>query len=355
MFELIPTIQDWQAAGKGIALATLIKVEGSSPRPLGAKMIVSSQGEFQGSVSGGCVESSVITEALHCLQSGKPTLLHYGIDNSNPWTVGLACGGEIDVFIEPLFNLSFQNGFSHSMFEKLIELFKNKQPFILATVTASDHKGQKGLFSAGKWIIDDSHNSWSKNFLMREMTRLIEAGQPRMMEIHLESLQPLEAFLEPILPQARIVIIGAVHIAAALIIYAHELGYKTIIIDPRSAFLTRERFPQADDLIHSWPQEALPKLNLATSDCIVILSHDEKIDVPALFVALKSPIGYIGLLGSKKTRNERFRSLKEEGITEKDLERVHAPIGLNLGAIEPEEIAISIIAEIIAERNYKKS
>ena len=355
MLELVPTIQEWLASGKGIALATVIKVEGSSPRPLGAKLIVSSQGEFIGSVSGGCVESSVVTEALHCLQSGKPTLLQYGIDNSNPWSVGLECGGKIDVFIEPLFISSRQNGFTHPLFEKLIGLFKIYQPFILATVTTGNFQGQKGLFSEGKWIVDDSLNSWSKNFPIGDMTELIEGGKPRSMEIHLEPLQPSKVFLEPILPQARILIIGAVHIAAALTIYAHELGYKTIVIDPRSSFLTRERFPQADELMHAWPQESLPKLNLVTSDCIAILSHDEKIDVPALFEALKSPIGYIGLLGSKKTRNERFSALKEEGITDKELNRIHAPIGLNLGAIEPEEIAISIIAEIIAERNHKKS
>ncbi len=354
MRELIPTIQNWLASGKGIALATVIKVEGSSPRPVGAKLIVSSQGELLGSVSGGCVESSVIEEALQCLRSGKSNLLHFGIDSSSPWSVGLACGGKIEVYIEPLFNSTLQSGFNRSMFEKIIEVLQKNQPFILATIITGNLQGTKGLFSADKWVVDDSFNTWSNNFPIGDMTKLIEDGKPRLVDNEIESSQPSKAFLEPVLPQARMVIIGAVHIAAALVIFAHELGYKTIVIDPRSAFLTRERFPQADELINTWPQEILPKLNLVYSDCISVLSHDEKIDVPALYESLKSPVRYIGVLGSMKTRNERFNALKGEGITDQELERIHAPIGLNIGALEPEEIALSIIAEIIAERRKKK-
>jgi len=354
MRELIPTIQNWLVSGKGIALATVIKVEGSSPRPVGAKLIVSSKGDLLGSVSGGCVESSVVEEAQQCLQSGKPNLLHYGIDNSSPWSVGLACGGKIDVFIEPLFNLSFQSGFTHSMFEKLIELIQKNQPFVLATITTGTFQGRKGLFSADNWIVDDSTGTWSNSFSKRELIDLVEKGKPRLVEIQLDASQSYKAFLEPVLPQARMVIIGAVHIAAALVTFAHELGFRTIVIDPRSAFLTRERFPQADELIHAWPQDILPKMNLVSSDCISVLSHDEKIDGPALFASLKTSIGYIGLLGSLKTRDERFVALKGEGITGKELERIHAPIGLNLGAVEPEEIALSIIAEIVAERRKNK-
>ena len=354
MRELIPTIQNWLASGKGIALATVIKVEGSSPRPVGAKLIVSSQGELLGSVSGGCVESSVIEEALQCLQSGKPNLLHYGIDNSSPWSVGLACGGKIEVYIEPLFNSTLQSSFNRSIFEKIIEFLQKNQPFILATIITGALQGTKGLFSADKWVVDDSFNTWSNNFPIGDMTKLIEDGKPRLVDNEIESPQPSKAFLEPILPQARMVIIGAVHIAAALVTYAHELGYKTIVIDPRSAFLTRERFPQADKLIHTWPQDVLSKLNLVFSDCIAILSHDEKIDVPALSESLKSPVRYIGVLGSVKTLNERFNALKGEGITDQELKRIHAPIGLNIGALEPEEIALSIIAEIVSERREKK-
>ena len=354
MRELIPTIQNWLSSGKGIALATVIKVEGSAPRPVGAKMIVSSQGELLGSVSGGCVESSVVEEALQCLRSRKSNLLHFGIDSSSPWSVGLACGGKIEVYIEPLFNSTLKNGFNRSMFEKIIELLQKNQPFILATIISGNLQSSKGLFSEDKWVVDDSFNIWSKNFSKGEMKKLVKKGEPRLVEIQVESSQPSKAFLEPVLPQARMVIIGAVHIAAALVSFAHELGFKTIVIDPRSTFLTRERFPQVDELIHTWPQDVLPKLNLIFSDCIAVLSHDEKIDVPALSESLKSPVGYIGVLGSIKTRNERFSALKGEGITDQELERIHAPIGLNISALEPEEIALSIIAEIIAERRKKK-
>jgi xanthine dehydrogenase accessory factor len=354
MRELIPTIQNWLASGKEIALATVIQVEGSAPRPVGAKLIVSSQGELLGSVSGGCVENTVVEEALQCLKSGKPNLLHFGIDNSNPWSVGLACGGKIDVYIEPLFNSSLKSGFTYSMLEKLIDLLQKNQPLVFATITSGDDLGIKGLFAEGKWVVDNTSGLWSRNIQISEMAKLIESGKPILMDNAIESSQPSKVFLEPILPQSRMVIIGAVHIAAALVVFAHELGYKTLVIDPRSAFLTRERFPQADELIHAWPQDVLPNLKLVNSDCIAVLSHDEKIDVPALSESLKSPVGYIGVLGSKKTRNERFNALREEGITDQELERIHAPIGLNIGAVEPEEIALSIIVEIIAKRRKKK-
>jgi xanthine dehydrogenase accessory factor len=348
MRELIPTIQNWLASGKKIALATVIKVEGSSPRPVGAKLIVSSEGKLFGSVSGGCVEGSVIEEALQCLQSGKPKILHYGIDNSNPWSVGLACGGKIDVFIEPLFSSTLKDGFSNSFFEKIMELLKENQPFVLATFITGNLQGIKGLFSNETWGTDDSIHHWLNYFPIRDMKELIKSGKPHFVDIEFESSQPTKVFLEPVLPQARMVIIGAVHIAAALVNFAHELGYRTIVVDPRSAFLTHERFPQADELIHAWPQDCLPKLNLVHSDCVAVVSHDEKIDVPALMESLKSPVRYIGLLGSLKTRKERFVVLKTEGVTNQELERIHAPIGINIGALEPEEIALSIIAEIIS-------
>jgi xanthine dehydrogenase accessory factor len=355
MRELIPTIQNWLTSGKRIALATVIKVEGSSPRPVGAKLVVSSKGELIGSVSGGCVEGSVIEEALQCLQSGKPKILHYGIDNSSPWSVGLACGGKIDVFIEPLFSSTLKDGFNNSIFKKIIELLKENQPFVIATFITGNPQGVKGLFVNEKWVNNDTIHNWLKIFPVRDMKELIQAGKPHLVEIEIESPQPTKVFLEPVLPQARMVIIGAVHIAAALVNFAHELGYRTIVIDPRSAFLTRDRFPLADEMIHAWPQDCLPKLNLVHSDCVAVLSHDEKIDVPALMEALKSPVRYIGLLGSLKTKNERFLTLKTEGVTEQELERIHAPIGLNIGAQEPEEIALSIIAEIISGQRKKGS
>jgi xanthine dehydrogenase accessory factor len=353
MRDLIPAIQTWLAAGKRIALATVIKVEGSSPRPVGAKLIVSSQGEFFGSVSGGCVESSVVETALQCLQSGNPSLLHFGIDNSSPWSVGLACGGNIDVYVEPLFNSNLPGGLTLSLFDKLINLLQSNQPLVLTTITSGKHQGGKGIFSEKGWVEEESAEIWSKNFPFGEMINFLKEGVSRIIDIDLEKSKPSKVFLEPILPQARMVIVGAVHIAASLVVFAHELGFKTIVVDPRSAFLTRDRFPLADELIHSWPQEIFPKLNLVFSDCIAILSHDEKIDIPALFESLKSPAGYIGILGSITTRNERFSALKEKGIKQLELDRLHAPIGLNIGAIAPEEIALSIITEIVAERRKK--
>jgi xanthine dehydrogenase accessory factor len=340
MHELISTIQTWLESGKSIAMATVIRVEGSSPRPVGSKLIVSDQGEMEGSVSGGCVESSVVEEALDCLKDGNPRLLHYGIENSNAWSVGLACGGKIDVFIEPLFHPANSNGFSLELFQKFKELIQADQDFAIALIISKINQGQRGLLLADKWIIGNSSMIWS-NLLPKDILEGMIG--PRIIDLKPESGLETSIFIEPIFPRKRLIIVGAVHIAVSLVMFANNLGYKTIIIDPRTAFLTPERFPLADELIPKWPQDVLPTLNLTSRDCIVILSHDEKIDVPAIFETLKTPIGYIGMLGSKKTRDERFNSLKKLGSSEKDFKRIHAPIGLDINAVDPMEIAVSII------------
>ena len=353
MRELIPTIQSWLSHGKQMALATVIEVQGSSPRPQGAKMLVSSNSEMVGSVSGGCVEGNVVEEALQCLQNSQPRLLEYGIDNSSPWSVGLACGGQIKVFIEPVFPAALPNGFNFIFFSRLIELINTGQPFLIASIIDGEKTGEKGLYSSQGWVFGDAEEGWV-NKISPHLEHLMknETSNSELVEIDLSQAQKI--FLEKVLPPARLVIVGAVHIAASLVNIARELGYQTIVIDPRSAFLTRERFPSASDLVHAWPQEALEKMNLKHTDCLVSLSHDQKIDVPALSYALKSEVGYIGLLGSIKTRKERFNALREEGITNHALERIHAPVGLDIGAVNPEEIAISIMAEIIASQRKEK-
>lgn len=353
MRELVASIQLWLSQGKQIALATVVETQGSSPRPSGAKMLVSSNSEMVGSVSGGCVENAVVEEALQCIHTGKPRLLEYGIDNSSPWSVGLACGGQIKVFIEPIFPTALPDGFNFIFFSKLIELINAEKPFLIATVISGNKAGEKGLFSSQTWVWGDPERIWIKEIdpLIKQLLT-DENSNTRIAEIDNPAAKIV--FLDKILPPPRLVIVGAVHIAASLVNIAHELGYQTIVIDPRSTYLTRERFPTANDLIHAWPQEALEKINLNHMDCFVTLSHDQKIDVPALLCALKSGVGYIGLLGSKKTQAERFDALRAEGISNHLLERIHSPVGLNIGAISPEEIALAIMAEIISIRRKRQ-
>lgn len=355
MREIIPTIQQWQKAGKRMALATVIRAEGSSPRPVGSKMIVSEKGEMMGSISGGCVENSVIEEALVCVEDHKTRIQHYGIDNSNPWTVGLACGGQIDVFIEPIFDSQHLNGFTNNMLKTCISLLEKDATFYLGLVVSPTMQGSRAILYNNQWFAQESNSFWSNIPLETILNRTRNLDKPQIFEIETENSGLIEVFIEPILPPPRLIIIGAVHIAVFLTIFAQQLQYKTILIDPRKAFLTRDRFPQTDELIHRWPQDILPNMKISPRDCIVVISHDEKIDVPALVEAIKSPAGYIGMLGSKKTKSERFQSLTNMGVTQKSLQRIHAPIGLDIGAIEPAEIAASIIAEIIDSRKGSKN
>lgn len=349
MRELIPSIQLWLSQGKQIAMATVVETQGPSPRPQGAKLLVSSKSEMVGSVSGGCVESAIVEEALQCIRSGKPRLLEYGIDNKSPWSVGLACGGQIKVFVEPVFPAALPDGFNFIFFSKLIELINAEKPFLIATIISGNKAGEKGLYSPQAQIWGDPEKVWTKE-INPLIERLMTDENSCTLIAEIDNPAAKSIFVEKILPPPRLVIIGAVHIAASLVNIANVLGYQTIVIDPRSAYLTHERFPTADHLMRAWPQEALEKMNLNHTDCLVSLSHDQKIDVPALLSALKSKVGYIGLLGSVKTREERFNALRAEGIPNHLLECIHSPVGLNIGAISPEEIAIAIMAEIVANR-----
>jgi len=350
MREIISTIQKWQQAGKKMALATVLRAEGSSPRPVGSKMIVSEKGEMMGSISGGCVESSVIEEALVCLEDHKIRIQHYGIDNSNPWTVGLACGGQIDVFIEPLFDPQLPNGFSSEILTASINLLEKDTPFSLCLVLSPPMQGARAILQNNQCITGESNSEWVNRLCKAHFTNDLAETHPQIVELEPVDDGTIKVFIEPIHPQPRMIIIGAVHIAVSLTMFANVLDYKTIIIDPRKAFLTRDRFPKADELVNRWPQDILPSMNISPRDCVIVLSHDEKIDVPALKEAITSSAGYIGMLGSKKTKAARFESLTNLGIPIDKLQKVHAPIGLNIGAVEPQEIAASIMAEIIASR-----
>lgn len=333
-----------------MALATIIRAEGSSPRPVGSKIIVSEKGEMMGSISGGCVESSVIQEALVCLEDHKTRIQRFGIDNSNPWTVGLACGGQIDVFIEPLLDPLHPKGFSLEILTTCNKLIEKDMPFHFCLVISPIMQGTRAVLFNNKCILGETKCEWVNRLYATQNFKDLIKDHPQTIELELTDGSVVKVFIEPILPQPRIIIIGAVHIAVSLTEFSKALDYKTIIIDPRKAFLTRDRFPQADELVNRWPQDILPEMKISPRDCVIVLSHDEKIDVPALKDAINSSAGYIGLLGSKKTKAARFESLTNLGIPIDRLQKVHAPIGLNIGAAEPQEIAASIIAEIIASR-----
>ena len=305
MREVLEEIQEWTAAGDGVALATVVETWGSSPRPLGSKMVVSSSGKMAGSVSNGCIEGDVFQEAQKVLKAGQGRLVPYGVADDVAFEVGLACGGHVEVMIQPVTPEHL----------RLIKLIESERP--------------------------------------AELRTNLVTGEVQLLERAPTSDQPArdgDWFVEPHGRAPHMVIIGAIHIAIPLHRMAKLMGYRVTVADARAKFATAERFPEADEILVSWPDEALAGITLDRSTYVVILTHDPKFDLPALRSVLGKDLGYIGAIGSRKTNQNRFDALRDEGFTEQQLARVHGPIGLDLGGRGAEETALGIIAEITASR-----
>jgi xanthine dehydrogenase accessory factor len=306
MREVLSELIEWTKAGEDIALATVVETWGSSPRPLGSKMVVTRSGKMAGSVSNGCIEGAVFEEAQKVLKSREPKVAAFGVADEVAFEVGLACGGHIEVFIQPL-------GPVH---QQLLAKLQRDEPATLLTKLSSGE------------------------------AQLIEGSAPGSELARREG----DVFTEPFRRPAHLVIIGAIHIAIPLHRLAKLMGYRVTIVDARAKFATRERFPEADELIVAWPDEAMAKLAIDNSTYVVILTHDPKFDLPALRSVLAKDAGYIGAIGSRKTNQNRFDALRAEGFTEEQLSRVHGPIGFDLGSRGAEETALGILAEITAVR-----
>jgi xanthine dehydrogenase accessory factor len=337
MRDVLPELERWHAAGQRVALATVIETWGSAPRTVGAKMAVSEAGGVAGSVSGGCVESAVVEAALQVLKAGVPRRLHFGVADETAWAVGLACGGKIEVFVEP---------WGSPADEALREAARGERSAVAVTLVGGPAQalGRKLLVDAeGK--TQGSLGEWDGPARAAAAAALVAGKSARV------TLGEAEAFLDVVLPPPRLVVVGGVHIAVALVRLARTLGYRTVVVDPRPAFGSRERFPDVDEVVAAWPDEALDRLALNASTAVAVLTHDPKLDDPALRAALPSPAFYVGALGSKATQAKRRARLLQAGLSEALLERLHAPIGLELGGRGPEEIALSVMAQVVAVRN----
>lgn len=335
MREVLADLMRWQEEGKVIALATVVQTWGSSPRGIGSKMALTLDGKVIGSVSGGCVENAVIEAGIQSLKTNQPQLLHFGVADETAWEVGLACGGSIDVFVKPL-NTNF--------FKELLSSIVEDKPLVIATVI----RGPAGLLGREFLFNEHSHSTyWFGNDLDEQILdlalKLLSQGISERIELNSE----IEIFFETILPQPTLIVVGGVHIAVALTSLAKTVGYRTVIIDPRKAWGNKERFPKVDQLIHAWPEDAFEEIEVTRSTAIVTLTHEPRLDDPALKVALKSSAFYVGALGSKSTHAKRCERLLNDGIGESQLSRIHAPVGLNIGAQSPEEIALAIMAEVV--------
>jgi xanthine dehydrogenase accessory factor len=345
MRDILPEIERWQQDGEEIALATVIRATGSAPRPAGGKLAVTPSGRMSGSVSGGCVEGAVYELALDVLKSGRSHVAQYGISNELAWDVGLSCGGTIEVFVEP-----FQGGFRDAINDELRRAISQEHEIALASVVSGADIGAKLLVYADGRRIGSLGNPDLDEAVAADALDVIGQGGAETNTYPVGDTG-IDVYIESYLPPRRLVIVGAAHIAIPLVNFARELGYRTTVIDARALFATRERFPHADELIVAWPDEALATLPLGPQTDIVLLAHDPKFETPALDVALRSRASYIGAIGSRKTSAERKERLRESGFSEERIARLHGPVGLDIGAKTPAEIAISILAEIIAVRD----
>jgi xanthine dehydrogenase accessory factor len=346
MRDLMPSVEQWRQDGASIALATVVETWGSSPRKVGAKMGMTSDGGIVGSVSGGCVEGAVVEAGLLTLEEDQGRLLHFGVADETAWEVGLACGGTIEVFVEPL---------RDAHYDLTVEAVAQDRSVCTVTVVGGTDAwlGQKLslVLDGGETVISSGQAELDES-LLQVARDALAANRPMRMEIDApaEPGQRMDVFADVTPAPPLLVMVGGVHIAVALGELAHVLGYRTVVIDPRKSFGSQERFPQVDRLVTEWPDDALKTIRLTPSTSVAVLTHDPKIDDRALKIALPSRAGYVGALGSRKTQAKRRQRLLDSGLTQQQLDRLRGPIGLRIGAETPEEIALSIMAEIVAAR-----
>lgn len=339
MKEVAAELEQWLSTGEPVAVATVVRIAGSAPRQLGATLIARAGDRLAGSVSNGCVESAVYEEAMAVLRDGHARVVNYGISDEFAFTVGLSCGGEIDVLIEPV----------GALHRAALEAVRAECAAVLVRVVAPpDRAGTIAI------VREDRADAWPPELATSKVQALaaLAEGRPRSVPATLDGREAT-IFLEALATPPLLVIVGATHTAQALASLAKAVGYRVVVADPREALANRERFPLADELLLEWPDAALAKLPFGVSSAIVVLTHDPKFDHPALVAALRTEAGYIGAIGSRTTNEERFAWLREQGFEDHDLARVHAPIGLDIGAATAEEIALAILAEIVATRRHR--
>lgn len=339
MNDISTTVNEWMAQNRPIALATVAQTWGSSPRAVGAKMAVTDEMAMTGSVSGGCVETAVISEAIDSLNDGKPRLLQYGVSDDVAWNVGLTCGGKIAIFVEPL---------DQKWWKIATEQIQQQRPMMLVTVVEGDLAGQKMIIGGQGEIRYVTEGLAADQQRALVQTALDAYGGEKSGQTQVGDLNVL---VEVHRAKPRLIIIGGVHVAIPLKNFAQQLGFQVAIIDPRKVFATPERFPDVDSILYSYPDKALPELGLDRDTYVAVLTHDPKIDDPALITALPSSAAYIGVLSSSRTHEKRRARLEKAGVNPQLFSRIRTPIGLDIGAKTPEEIALCIMAEIVAVRN----
>ncbi|MFF5107761.1 XdhC family protein [Streptosporangium sp. NPDC000509] len=346
MRDVLSQILRWWEAGETFGLATVVNTFRSAPRPPGASMAVLGD-EAEGSVSGGCVEGAVYELSREVVSSGAPVLQRYGVSDDDAFSVGLTCGGILDIFVEPV---------SRETFPELGEVAASvlrREPVAVATVLSGPGAvGTRRVIwpdrssgSLGVTRLDDAVDDDVRGMLAQGLTGIRRYGARGE-----RRLDELSVFVQSFAPPPRMLVFGAIDFAAAVARVGKFLGYHVVVCDARPVFATAKRFPEADEVVVKWPHDYLTSTVVDERTAICVLTHDPKFDVPLLEVALRTPAGYVGAMGSRRTHEDRLARLAQAGMGEAELKRLRSPIGLDLGARTPEETAISIAAELIQLR-----
>ncbi len=356
MKELLDTLTTWQADGTdpaAIGRAVVVRTFGSAPRPEGAVLLYATDGRIAGSVSGGCVEGAAAEEIDRARATGHARVIRYGISDEEAWDVGLACGGTIDVLVEPVAPAAVIAAARGSMGAG------GHGSAVITPLPADSPPGEFGPHQPGDGappaaelvVSDDGTLTGTLGTpeldaeLVAAASAALKRGLSRTVELGGHSL-----FIEVFPVRPRLVVVGGVEVARSLVRLARELGFETVVVDGRAAFATAERFPDVDRLVVGWPDEVAEEIGLGPNDAVAVLSHDVKFDEPAIIEALRRGCRYVGAVGSKKTQADRNARLLEAGVSQADLARLRGPVGLDLGGRAPAETALAILAEIVAER-----
>jgi len=345
MRDILKEVLSWSSQGTHFAVATVVATWNSSPRPIGAAMAVTEYGEVVGSVSGGCVEGAVYDVAQQVLKGGWPQMVTYGVSDDDAFAIGLTCGGTIQLYVQALDAASFE------YLQVLADGLTSNQPVAVATVvaTAGDLGGRLVITpnltygSLGRDHLDQVIIEDAREMLATGRTGLLHVGSEGQ-----QQLEDLSVFVESYAPAPKMIVFGATDFAAAMAHIGKFLGYHVTVCDARAVFATRKRFPDVDEVVVAWPHKYLEQVEVDERTVLCVLTHDPKFEVPLLTLALRTKAGYVGAMGSRRTHRDRLQRLREMGMSEQQLARLSAPIGLDLGARTPEETAVSIAAEIIA-------
>ncbi|GGZ51190.1 hypothetical protein GCM10010387_51960 [Streptomyces inusitatus] len=350
MLDIADELHRWVGRGRDFAVATVVAVGGSAPRQPGAALAVDTEGTAVGSVSGGCVEGAVYELCRQALDEGRPLLERFGHSDEDAFAVGLTCGGVIDILITPVrADTPGREAFAAALRAAaegepaaLVRVVDGPAPLIGSVMTVWSDGARVGGFAGDEEL---------ERTVVGEALAFLGAGRTGTAEVGAGGSrcgEPLTLLVETSVPAPRMVVFGAIDFAAALVRMGKFLGYRVTVCDARPVFATRARFPAADDVVVEWPHRYLERTDVDSRTVLCVLTHDAKFDVPLLRLALRLPVAYVGAMGSRRTHEERNRRLREAGVPERELARLRSPIGLDLGARTPEEVAVSIASEIIA-------